>query len=644
MKLSQKLCGVAVICGFFLAACGGGSGSGEALPGENVMLSLVAGTTKRPSSEDGSGSAARFNQPRGVVVDAAGNAYVADTGNHVIRKVTPGGVVTTLAGTAGQAAWADGVGSAARFSLPSELAIGATGNIYVSDTGNNKVRVIAPNGAVSTLANLPAPTAIAVDAQGVVFVTSQYAIFKVLPSGATSVFLGTPGAVGVLAGDTSQTLFGDVRALAVDKSGILYVAEKQVMRPPENHTLRRFDSQGKILHWPGATASQVTLGVIAPLTSIAVDSAGDVIGVASGFRALFSGSAQRFNHIVRINEAGAMTTLAGSEVYIGSNDGVGSQATFYNPYGIGINDSGRLVVTDSGNQAVRQIDAAGAVTTLAGGMDYGDVDGSPADARFGGLSSIAVGDDETVFVVDSLTQHLRRIDANGTVSTSQTPDTNGVPYNFSVLSVARGEAGSLFFRDPYHAPTRIEPRFSSVYRYAGKGPATALQLNADYMATDPDGQLFVSNPSGVLAVQKDGSTRKIVNAAPLVAADRGGVLYFTSGASVYALNGDGQKVFTVGSSANAGYRDGKDADALLKEPLLVAADGKGTIYIADGNNTIRKRTSDGTVTTIAGVAGRSDWKLGPALAPLGAVKGLAWSGSALYATVDNAALKIGPLP
>ena len=642
MKLTHQWIGAALFCGIFLSACGGGSGSDQALPSKELTLSLVAGTTKRPGSEDGTGSAARFNQPRGVAVDAAGNAYVADTANHVIRKVTPTGVVTTLAGTAGDAALADGVGLQARFSRPSQLAIGSTGTIYVSDTGNNRVRVIAPSGAVTTLTSLPSPSAIAVDVKGIVYVASKNAIYKVLPSGETSVFLGTPGSIAVLAGDASQTLFGAVTAIAVSKAGMLYVAELQAMRSQGYYSLRRFDPNGNIVYWPGPTASKVTIENVPPLTSFALDPAGDMVGVASGVRGISIGFGVPYNQIVKINEAGVITTLAGSAV-IGAKDGVGSSASFHDPYGIGIDASGRMVVTDTGNQAIRQVDAAGAVTTLAGGMDYGDSDGSSVNARFGGLTSIAVATDGTVYVVDAQTQHLRRIDANGTVSTSQTPDVNGVPRSFRALSVAQGEDGSVYFQAPFQA-SRIEPPYSLAYRYSGTGPATALQLRADYMATDPDGQLFVSNPSGVLAVQKDGSTRTLFSAAPLAAADRGGILYFTSGASVYALNTDGQKVFTVGSAANSGYRDGKDAEVLLKEPLLVATDGKGTIYIADGNNTVRKRTADGTVTTIAGVAGKSEWKLGPALAPIGAIKGLVWRNGALYATVDNAVLKIGPLP
>src|SRR5204862_7823763 len=100
---------------------------------------------------DGIGSAARFNQPGAVAVDSAGNVYVADTQNHTIRKITPGGVVTTLAGSAGQDGSKDGNGSAAQFSLPKGVAVDGAGNVYVGDQCNNTIRKVTPGGAVTTL-------------------------------------------------------------------------------------------------------------------------------------------------------------------------------------------------------------------------------------------------------------------------------------------------------------------------------------------------------------------------------------------------------------------------------------------------------------------------------------------------------------
>src|SRR6266852_3937063 len=109
-------------------------------------------------SADGTGSAPRFNSPRGVATDSSGNVYVADIFNNTIRKITPAGVVTTLAGLAGSGGSADGTGSAARFYLPYGVATDSSGNVYVADTSNNTIRKITPAGVVTTLAGLAGVT------------------------------------------------------------------------------------------------------------------------------------------------------------------------------------------------------------------------------------------------------------------------------------------------------------------------------------------------------------------------------------------------------------------------------------------------------------------------------------------------------
>lgn len=128
------------------------------------VVSTLAGTAGSAGSADGTGALARFGAPRGLAADAAGTIYVADTDNHVIRRVTRTGVVTTLAGRAGGAGAADGQGSAARFSEPRGIAVDANGFVFVADTGNAAIRQITPDGVVTTIAG-PAPAAPAKPAQ-----------------------------------------------------------------------------------------------------------------------------------------------------------------------------------------------------------------------------------------------------------------------------------------------------------------------------------------------------------------------------------------------------------------------------------------------------------------------------------------------
>src|SRR5512140_1291318 len=134
-----------------LAACaGGGATTQDATPA--ASLALLAGSIGGVGNLDGGGGAARFNAPQAAAIDAEGNAYVADTLSDTIRKVTRAGVVTTFAGSPGEQGSADGKGAAARFWAPTGVAIDAAGTVYVADYGNTAIRKITPAGEVSTLA------------------------------------------------------------------------------------------------------------------------------------------------------------------------------------------------------------------------------------------------------------------------------------------------------------------------------------------------------------------------------------------------------------------------------------------------------------------------------------------------------------
>src|SRR5438093_609526 len=164
-------------------------------------------------SADGTGSAARFNGPYGVATDSSGNVYVADTGNCTIRKITPAGVVTTLAGLAGFTGSADGTGSAARFNGPSSVATDSSDNVYVADTFNHTIRKITPAGVVTTLAGLAGsfgsadgtgsaarfyyPGGVATDSSGNVYVADTFhiTIRKVTPAGVVTTLAGVAGSI-----------------------------------------------------------------------------------------------------------------------------------------------------------------------------------------------------------------------------------------------------------------------------------------------------------------------------------------------------------------------------------------------------------------------------------------------------------------
>ena len=189
---------------------------------------------------DGTSTAAQFYLPEGVAVDSAGTIYVADTNNNSIRKITPAGVVTTLAGS-GAFAFADGTGTAAQFYLPSGLVVDSAGTIYVADTTNNRIRKITPAGVVTTLAGsgvsgsangtgtaaqFKSPAGVALDSSGVVYVVEYGGnrIRKITPAGVVTTLAGS-GAPGSANGTGTAAQFYYPSGIAVDSAGVIYVAD-----------------------------------------------------------------------------------------------------------------------------------------------------------------------------------------------------------------------------------------------------------------------------------------------------------------------------------------------------------------------------------------------------------------------------------
>ena len=213
-----------------------------------VVVTTLAGSAPASGSADGTGSAARFNKPGGVAVDSSGNVYVADSENKTIRKVTPSGVVTTLAGTAGANGSTDATGSAARFSYPLGVAVDSTGNVYVADRNNHTIRKVTPGGLVTTLAGSAGvggsadgsgsaagfyyPSGVAVDSSGNVYVAdaNNYTIRKVTPSGVVTTLAGSAGLNGSANGTGSAARFSYPNGVAVDSSGNVYVADAGTAR------------------------------------------------------------------------------------------------------------------------------------------------------------------------------------------------------------------------------------------------------------------------------------------------------------------------------------------------------------------------------------------------------------------------------
>ena len=221
--------------------------AGSTLRAQSLFLTPYAITTLAGQcpygSADGPGSVARFRDPGGVAVDGAGIIYVADANNNTIRMISPTGVVMTLAGSAGQAGSADGTGNAARFNGPEGVAVDGAGNVYVADTNNQLIRKISPAGVVTTLAGSPGqngtadgtgsaarfylPYAVAVDGGGNIYVADygNNTIRKISPAGVVTTLAGSAGQSGSVDGTGSSALFNGPNGVAVDSGGNVYVAD-----------------------------------------------------------------------------------------------------------------------------------------------------------------------------------------------------------------------------------------------------------------------------------------------------------------------------------------------------------------------------------------------------------------------------------
>jgi alpha-tubulin suppressor-like RCC1 family protein/sugar lactone lactonase YvrE len=300
-------------------------------------------------SNDGAGLAADFKKPSAVALDSSGNLYIADTENHKIRKTTPDGVVTTLAGS-GSPGSTDGIGAAAKFNNPCGVAVDATGNVYVADTDNHKIRKITPAGVVTTLAG-----------------SDTY--------GYSDAGVGT------------SAKFRQPMGITVDSSGNLYVADTF------NHRIRKASPSGQVstVAGSGNKIDRDGTGTGASFNypiGIAVTSAGNLFVADSN------------NHKIRmITPANVVSTFAGTGSR-GVNDGTGVGARFFAPTGLTIDNAGNLYVSEHNNHKIRKISTSGDVTTLAGDGASGKLDGTGSTSRFNAPSGLAVNSSGILYIAD----------------------------------------------------------------------------------------------------------------------------------------------------------------------------------------------------------------------------------------------------
>lgn len=331
---------------------------------QSFTVTTFAGSSTGASGlVDGTGTEARFNTPQGVAVDSAGNIFIADTVGHTIRRITPAGVVTTFAGGAGTPGSVDGAGVLARFAGPFGVTIDSAGNLYVTDSGNDTIRRISPAGVVSTIAGSAAdvggtadgtgvnarfngPTGITIDPAGNLYVADyrNHTIRKVTSGGVVTTLAGVPASGGFVNGTGSGARFNGPFGVAADSAGNVYVADGF------NHLVRKITPGGVVTTLAGS-----------PTVSGSTDGTGTAarFNTPAGITADAADNlyvTDALNHTVRkITPAGAVTTLAGVVGGSGLVDGPASSARFNTPIGLGVTAAGVIYVADSPNHAIRRV-------------------------------------------------------------------------------------------------------------------------------------------------------------------------------------------------------------------------------------------------------------------------------------------------
>lgn len=537
---------------------------------QSLTITTLAGQIGTNGSADGTGTAARFTWANGIVADASGTLHLVDANNFTVRRVTPAGVVTTVAGAAGQKEHRDGTGTAARFYQPRGLARDAAGNLYVADTNpaspGATVRKISTTGVVTThLSNLQAATALAIDAAGNLIVAGG---LKLRAFSSSLVELPPTWAPGL-----PET--GFVSALAVDRDGGVFLLDGV------NHWIRKIAPSGTIVTVAGAWGAAGYVdgaGALARFSfprGLALDSAGNAF-VADGN-----------NPVVRkITPAGIVTTVAGSISVAApgaSRDGLGSNARFSGLFSLAVGADDAVYVGDLG--AIRKgvvVSSAAKIATApsdqlvsAGERAVFSVgaNGYPATSyqwqRANSAGVVWVNVADTGLYSGATTAVLT---INGV-----TPGMNGDRFRCVVTNSLGSDtsASATLTVDP---PVVVVPlRVSTLAGRAGtQGFADGVGANAllsgpTGVATDATGNVLVADTVG-------NRIRKI-----------------TPGGTVTTLAGNGI----------VGVADGTGTAAQFHRPGPMAVDAQGNVFVADqlfvpdfaALPVIRKITPTGVVTT-----------------------------------------------
>jgi sugar lactone lactonase YvrE len=665
----------------------------QVAPSEGVVTTF-AGSSQ--GFTNGTGTNTQFNTPNDVAVDSSGNVYVADDSNHAIRKITPAGVVTTFAG--GSQGSANGTGTNAQFYQPDGITLDSVGNVYVADRYNNSIRKITPAGVVTTLATgFNSPYSVVVDSAGNVYVadTLNHVIKKVTPAGVVTTFVGSGIGAGsyygtFADGTGSNASFNYPTGVGIDSSGNVYVADAG------NNRVRKITSGGSV----STLASSLSLPF-----GVAVDSSGNVYvamfsgkniskitslgvvtvvaGSGSGGSANGTGTNASFNtpRKVALNSSGsilyladdgnhnirkiALPTGADPNIYV-DTPLTGTLLTTFNP---ALTGSTITIPAGTTNAKVASFTVAASSLPLKTSVTgvwsltlYATVGLSTSPASFyfevvDGATTVATGTTVTSVNLSSpmqlyksnLTIPARTYSSDLTLNifaTTQASSSLTLGFNGSTISYVNttipsvgntgptgsaGAAGTTGNTGTTGAtgrtgptgntgttgntgPTGVTGTTGATGSAGTTGPtgtqgidgfSGGLTLQLSYTTQSSSGDAVVSTFAGSSQGSTDGTGTNASFSYPYgVAVDSSGNVYVVNGTilgtSIRKITSAGV-VTTFAGTGSAGSNNGTGTNASFNEAIGIAVDSTGNIFVGDaGNNRIRKITSAGVVTTFAG--------------------------------------------
>ncbi|GAB4029185.1 NHL domain-containing protein [Spirosoma gilvum] len=554
------------------------------------------------SGDGGQATSASLANAAGVAVDGSGNLYIADSQNNRVRKVTPAGSITTVAGTGTAGFSGDGdQATSARLANPTGVAVDGAGNLYIADQQNHRIRKVdalgiittvagsatagyGGDGGLATVASLNSPTGVSVDGSGNLYIADSQnnRIRKVLASGTIATVAGD-GTAG-FGGDSGLAITASLNnpfGISVDGSGNLFIADAS------NHRIRMVTAGGIIstvagdgtAGYNGDSASATTLSLYSP-KGVATDGTGN----------LYIADSQN-NRLRNVSTGGIMTTVAGNgTINYGGDGGPATLASLSNPFGLAVDASGNLYIADQQNQRIRKISASGIITTVVGNGAYGfSGDGGLATgASLANAAGIAIDGSGNLFIADQGNNRIRKITPAGSITTVAGNGTAAfggdggaaiaAKLNFPA-GVAIDSNGNLYIADSQNNRVRKVTPAGSITTVAGTGTAgfggdggaaTAAKLNYPAaVAIDGTGNLYIAD-------QGNHRIRKVTPA---------GSITTVAGNGTFGFGGDG----------------GPATAANLANPADVVLDAHGNLYIDDSqNNRIRKVLANGTIITVAG--------------------------------------------